>query len=135
MWLPSRDTRGAAATAPLTPHTFGTWTPGDGDISLASASRAGAAATQRRGSLPHLPQTHAASLTNHFLACEPLLEPGRPQPTPHPKEVPAGAGERLEAHALGDDVNGVPRSFSGPSGFCVAYLCSKHIKMNLRDLL
>lgn len=62
-------------------------------------------------------------------------EPGRPQPTPHPKEVPAGAGERLEAHALGDDVNGVPRSFSGPSGFCVAYLCSKHIKMNLRDLL
>lgn len=41
----------------------------------------------------------------------------------------------LEGCTLGGYLNGVAHSFSDPCGFCVAYLCLKHIKTDLRDLL
>lgn len=57
-------------------------------------------------------------------------DPSPPRP-PHWDGVLAGCrGGGLAGRTPGDCLNGVTRSLPGPSSFCVAYLCLKHIKMN-----
>lgn len=56
-------------------------------------------------------------------------DPSPPRP-PHWDGVLAGCrGGGLAGRTPGDCLNGVTRSLPGPSSFCVAYLCLKHIKM------
>lgn len=59
----------------------------------------------------------------------PCQDPSPPRP-PHWDGVLAGCrGGGLAGRTPGDCLNGVTRSLPGPSSFCVAYLCLKHIKM------
>lgn len=41
----------------------------------------------------------------------------------------------MDWHTGCDCSNGVTHSLPGPYTFCIAYLCLKHIKVNLRELL
>lgn len=106
--------------APITPRTPLSRTRGGG--------RCAPFASPPRGSAVH---THALQ-PRASRPRQPPLGVGDPSPPrpPHWDGVLAGCrGGGLAGRTPGDCLNGVTRSLPGPSSFCVAYLCLKHIKM------
>lgn len=86
--------------------------------------------------LRHLRQTHQTSPTfSWHLGAECV-----PFPTPGPLSwgrilagCPRGEG-LMDWHTGCDCLNGVTHSLPSPYTFCIAYLCLKYIKVNLREL-